>query len=87
MPAKLRVASAVSILLYVIFAVVILAWAGVIATNASRARLYTGMWILTVYFVAGVLLNLATRSKKERKVMVPVTATLAILYLIAIIWS
>ena len=87
LPAKLRVASAVPILLYVIFAVVILAWAGVIATNASRARLYTGMWILTVYFVAGVLLNLATRSKKERKVMVPVTATLAILYLIAIIWS
>lgn len=87
LPTKLRVASTVSILLYVIFIVVILAWAGVIATNASRAWLYTGMWILTVYFVAGVLLNLESRSKKERKVMVPVTITLAVLYLVAIIWG
>lgn len=87
LPTKLRAASASSILLYMIFAWVILAWAGVIVISASRAWLYTGMWILTLYFATGVFLNLATRSKKERRVMVPVTATLAILYLVAIIWS
>ncbi|HMS92602.1 MAG TPA: hypothetical protein PJ993_03380 [Candidatus Saccharibacteria bacterium] len=85
LPNKLRVASATSILLYVIFAWVILAWSGVVVTNASRAWLYTGMWILTVYFATGVLLNLASRSKKERKVMVPITISLTALYLLAII--
>lgn len=85
LPTKLRIASATSILLYVIFALVILAWAVVINTSTSRAWLYTGMWILTVYFVAGVLLNLASRSKKERKVMVPITISLTALYLHAII--
>lgn len=87
LPTKLRVASATSILLYVILAWVILAWSGVISSSTSRVWLYTGMWILTVYFAAGVLLNLASRSKKERKVMVPVTATLATLYLVEIIWG
>lgn len=85
LPTKLRAASATSILLYVIFAWIILAWSGVVTTNASRAWLYTGMWILTIYFATGVLLNLASRSKKERKVMVPITISLTALYLLAII--
>ena len=37
------------------------------------------MWVVFAYFVLGIVLNAASRSKAERAVMVPVTIVLAVL--------
>jgi hypothetical protein len=37
------------------------------------------MWVVFAYFVLGIVMNAASRSKAERAVMVPVTIVLAVL--------
>ncbi len=80
LPAKLRVGSAVSIVLYVIFAVFILSAAGISGLITDIAVIMYGMYILTGYFTLGILMNAISRSKPERFVMTPISATLAILF-------
>ncbi|MGY1603668.1 hypothetical protein [Geodermatophilus sp. SYSU D00815] len=78
LPRGLRIASAVSVLLYAAFA-----W--IIATAADRAEEvgdhrpgYPLVWVLTAYFAVGVLANAASRSRRERFVMTPVALVLAL---------
>lgn len=40
-----------------------------------------GIWVVTVYFFVGVLMNAASRSKSERAVMTPTVLLLAVLFL------
>jgi preprotein translocase subunit SecG len=40
------------------------------------------MWVMTAYFVLGVIMNGISRSKPERLIMTPTTAALAALYLV-----
>ncbi len=82
LPINLRVASASSIALYLVFAMFILGKANVISTPLSGNVLAIGMWILTGYFILGVVMNGMSRSKPERMVMTPVAAALALLFLI-----
>jgi hypothetical protein len=64
LPPALRVASAASVALYALFAVVLLrSWE-------------PGAWALAAYFGLGVLVNAASRSRDERRVMTPVAAVL-----------
>lgn len=79
LPTKLRIGSVVSIILYIIFAIVILGKAGFISLFTSPT---IAMWILTVYFFIGVFMNGISRSKKERAVMTPVSLLLALLCLV-----
>jgi hypothetical protein len=77
LPRGLRIASAVSVLLYGLFAWIIAAAAG----SVDRFGDYVpsgnwAIWVLTVYFGVGVLANLASRSRPERFVMTPVAAVL-----------
>lgn len=81
LPTKLRISSVVSILLYSIFALVILEKAQLIRLINNESFIHTSMWVFTVYFFIGVLMNGASRSKPERMVMTPVALVLAILYL------
>lgn len=77
LPRGLRIGSALSVLLYALFA-----W--IISAAVTRALdvgdyLYpshAGLWALTAYFGLGVLVNLASRSRPERLVMTPVAAAL-----------
>ena len=81
LPRGLRAASAVAIVLYVAFAVVLLDAAEV--ANALPADWGdTGAWILTGYFAVGTALNAASRSRDERRVMTPVALALCLLALI-----
>lgn len=81
LPQKLRISSAVSIVLYGFFAAIILSRAGLI--NFGDAGLIgAATWILFGYFSLGVVMNGISRSKPERAVMTPVAASLAILYLL-----
>jgi uncharacterized membrane protein len=79
LPTKLRIGSVVSIILYTVFAIILLNKAGIVSlfSNVDVAT-----WALTVYFFVGVLMNGISRSKKERAVMTPVALLLAVLSLV-----
>ena len=81
LPRKLRIGSAISILLYAVFAIIILERAG-IADMLSDAVAQVGIWVLTAYFALGILMNGISRSKPERNLMTPVCIVLAGLCLI-----
>lgn len=81
LPPKLRIGSAVSVVLYVVFALVILQCADVV-TLIPDAVARIGIWILTAYFAIGILMNGISRSKQERALMTPVSAVLAALCLL-----
>ena len=78
LPARLRVGSAVSILIYAV--IDIIAWDRVGAINVfADAFSEVAMWVIFAYFVLGILMNALSRSKPERYTMVPVSAVLAVL--------
>lgn len=84
LPARLRVASAVSVALYALFAVVLLDRAGVVDVlpeTVSRAA----AWVLFAYFTLGVVMNGISRSREERLVMTPVTLVLAACTLLVVL--
>lgn len=76
LPKNLRIGSAISIVLYGIFIVVILERAGV--TNVLPDAIpEVGIWVLTAYFALGIIMNGISRSKPERNLMTPVCIVLA----------
>lgn len=81
LPQKLRISSAVSIVLYGFFAAIILSRAGLI-NFGDVGLIGTATWILFGYFILGVVMNGISRSKPERAVMTPVAASLAVMYLL-----
>lgn len=81
LPPKLRIASASSIVLYALFAVILLCKAGVLSLLGGRV-VDIAIWIVTAYFFVGIFMNAISRSKPERMVMTPVASMLAISFLI-----
>jgi hypothetical protein len=82
LPARLKVGSAVSIVLYAVFGYVALAKADLVPPLGGESVISTAAWVLTGYFTLGVLLNALSRSKPERAVMTPVALFLAAAYLV-----
>lgn len=81
LPGRLRVGSAVSVLLYAGMATVVLDRAGLVdALPDGFARVAT--WVLVGYFVAGVGLNAVSRSRAEARTMTPTCLVLALLVLV-----
>ncbi|MGY4540970.1 hypothetical protein ACVWY0_000878 [Arthrobacter sp. UYNi723] len=81
LPTKLRIGSATSIILYVLFAYVALAKAGMAAPLVNQGFTDVFCWVLTAYFAVGIVLNGISRSKPERLVMTPALVILTVLYL------
>lgn len=81
LPRNLRIGSAVSIVLYAVFAIVILEAAG-LSNLLPDAVADIGIWVLTAYFTLGIVMNGISRSKPERNVMTPVCVVLAGLCLV-----
>lgn len=79
LPRNLKIGSAVSILLYVSFAIIILSKAGLIAILNNQSFLNVAIWVLASYFWLGIIMNGISRSKPERNLMTPVALTLALL--------
>ncbi len=77
LPGRLRAGSAVSVVLYGLFAVVLLDRADVVDVMADGVA-RVGAWVLVAYFALGVLLNGISRSQLERAVMTPTTLVLAV---------
>lgn len=76
LPPRLRTGSAVSVVLYAVFAVVILQAAGLVEVLPAAVA-DVGIWVLTGYFALGVVLNGISRSRPERFVMTPLVLVLA----------
>ncbi|XAS64173.1 hypothetical protein ACOM2C_12975 [Pseudarthrobacter sp. So.54] len=77
LPARLRVGSAVSIVVYAAFALVALERTGLISILPSSSFTVAAMWVIAAYLLLSVLPNLASKSSHERRVMVPVSLVLA----------
>jgi hypothetical protein len=81
LPGLLRVGSAVSVVAYAVFALVMLQAADA-ASLLSDDVVDVGIWVLAGYFLIGVALNAASRSRPERMVMTPTAAALAAVCLV-----
>ena len=81
LPARQRVGSVVSVALYVVFAVIVLAAAGALA-GVPPVVARVGIWVVLAVFALGILANAASKSRPERAVMTPVNAVLAVLTLL-----
>lgn len=76
LPDRLRLGSAVSIVLYGLFAVIIADRAGLIDVLPASVS-EVGTWVLAGYFALGIVMNAISRSVPERLTMAPVSAVLA----------
>lgn len=76
LPARLRIGSAVSIVIYALIAVIALERAGVIDLIPGEVVETVAMWVIAVYFALGIVMNGISRSKPERYTMTPVVIVL-----------
>ncbi|HET6671863.1 MAG TPA: hypothetical protein VFG92_00670 [Agromyces sp.] len=81
LPMKLRIGSAVSIVIYAIIALLALDRAGLVDVVPEVVST-VAMWVVFAYFVLGIGMNAISRSKPERYVMTPLSAVLAVLSLL-----
>lgn len=77
LPPRLRVGSAASVVVYAAFAAVALDRADLISFIPVPFIAVVAMWVITAYLLLSVLPNLASKSKYEKRVMVPVSLVLA----------
>lgn len=75
LPRNLRIGSAVAIVLYAIFAVIILQRAGVFMLLPGPIS-DIGIWVIAAYLALGIPLNAISRSPPERFTMTPVVTVL-----------
>lgn len=80
LPAGKRLGSVVSIVLYALFAVVVLQRAGLIEWLPGIVA-DVGMWVIVAYSALGIVMNGISRSKPERYTMAPVCVVLTVLSL------
>jgi hypothetical protein len=81
LPTTLRIGSAVSIVLYALFALVLLDRASAVSVLPDVVSA-VGAWALFGYFVIGIGMNGISRSRAERMTMTPCCLVLAALTLI-----
>jgi hypothetical protein len=76
LPVGLRIGSVVSIVLYAVFAVLILQAGGRLELLPD-GLVGVAIWVLTGYFTLGIVMNAISRSRSERLLMTPVVTVLA----------
>lgn len=81
LPKKLRIASILSVLIYALLALILLSRASVIELFPASFSA-PAAWVVFGYLTLGTVMNLISRSRKERAVMTPIAAVLAVLALL-----
>jgi hypothetical protein len=81
LPTNLRIGSAVSVVLYGAFALLMLEAAGRVGV-LPQGFVDIAIWVLTGYFALGIVMNAVSRSRSERLVMTPVSVALAAVCLV-----
>lgn len=82
LPRGKRIGSAVSIVLYAVFAWVFLMRAGLASPVLPEIVVDIAAWVIVGYFALGIPLNAISRSKPERYTMTPVLIVLLALVLV-----
>lgn len=82
LPRKLRVSSALSVIIYLGMALVIASKAGLVEVIPQGAFLTVLSWGIFAYLTLGVFMNVISRSKLERYMMTPVALILAVCALV-----
>ena len=76
LPARLRVGSVISSVIYVAIALMLLSRIGVIGGGGTFVRVAT--WVIFGFFVLSIVMNAISRSRLERLTMTPVATALAL---------
>lgn len=84
LPTRLRIGSAVSVVIYAVIALLALDCAGAIDLVPDAVST-VAMWVVFAYFVLGIAMNGISRSKPERYTMAPLSALLAALSLLVVL--
>lgn len=79
LPTRLRLGSLSSVLIYALIAAIVTARAGLVDLDVSDRVVQVAAWVVAAYFLLGVGVNAASRSKPERTVMTPLCAVLGVL--------
>ena len=82
LPVNLRIGSVVSIVIYALIAMIVLARAGRVSFGIPDGFVNVAIWVVAGYFVLGIAMNLASKSKAERSVMPAVSALLGALCIV-----
>lgn len=82
LPKGLRVASGFAVIFWLAAALVVLARVGYGWSPIPVSMARWGTWVLFGLLVAGTLMNLASRSRLERRIQTPVAAILSVLCLV-----
>jgi len=82
LPANLRIGGFVAILLYTLFALVMLMRAGVLAAWPDAGWTGWASWGIVAYLALGVVMNAVSRSLPERLTMTPLASALLALALV-----
>lgn len=77
LPTAFRIGSVISILVYALFATIVLERAGLLAVLPSPEIARVGVWIIAGYMALGIVMNAISRSLPERVVMTPVALVLS----------
>jgi hypothetical protein len=81
LPTRLRVGSAVGIVLYAFFILLVLDRVGLVEVFGRAGWTTVALWAVTVYLFLNIPLNALSKSKAERALMTPTVAVLALLFL------
>ena len=82
LPPNKRIGSVISIVLYAVFAFIVLEKAQLTNVISNLTVIDVAVWVLTGYFALGIVMNAISRSKPERYTMTPVSLVLAGLCLV-----
>jgi hypothetical protein len=81
LPRNLCIGSVVAIVLYAVFAAILLQRAGLVALVPALVA-DIGIWVVLAYLALGIPLNAISRSLPERFTMTPVITLLCLLFLV-----
>ena len=85
LPKNLRIMSLVAIGIFVFGSISVLVRVGLISIISDSIVFVIVVWVLAFYLSLNTLANLASKSKSEKKVMTPISLSLAIcLFIVAI---
>ncbi len=87
LPTKLRIMSVVAIGIFIFSSIIVLERVELIKIFNNQMVSLVTVWILAVYFTLGVLMNIMSRSKWEKRIMTPIAIVITLCCFIVAIFA
>lgn len=85
LPTNLRIMSLIAIGIFIFASIIVLERVELINIFKDRIVSLVIVWILAIYFTIGVVMNLISRSKWEKRIMTPIATVITVFcYIVAI---